>query len=488
MVINLQGQHDTERSFNLLAWGHWFTFANLILALVVSFFYFSSSPLPDSIVGWLYLLITWIGHFAFLALSCFILTIFPVITLFPYRRHIRGVSAIMAAFFQLFLFLDVLAYRGLGYHLSTSSVDQLSEVEDVYLASLGGGYWVLLLAMFFGILCYQFLVSNLTWKRIHQLQQYKFKNHIATGLLVCFGLSHGMHLWGDATVNTDIAKQSALFPASYPLTAKNLLVRHGLIDINEYNQNKSKLAFVSNREFEIRPTIAPTCDVTAKPNLRIYLLDESIEPSIRSWLQANNIASRHSSQLNFSADMDTNLFNLNTGLPGIYRYAHSDSPLELNKLFGQQKLTIQIHQQTFDIEQDFGKLSDYRVFLFYQSKSEQLFYRTSAIFVGFESFGDVPISAQNIIASYVNKGLDCPEFVQDNLLDPTLEQVEFTDVASNYSDGYFHLIYKDKSMLFSKGQLIYNKTFSTNKNVNEPMDIEAVHKAIDKINGRRITK
>ncbi|WP_370661134.1 DUF3413 domain-containing protein [Psychrosphaera algicola] len=67
-------------------------------------FYFSGSPLPETFIGWFYLLITWVGHFAFISLSCFILTIFPVITLFPYKRHIRGVSAIMAAFFQLFYF------------------------------------------------------------------------------------------------------------------------------------------------------------------------------------------------------------------------------------------------------------------------------------------------------------------------------------------------------------------------------------------------
>lgn len=486
MVINLKGQEDTERSFNLLAWGHWFTFANLILALFMSFFYISSSPLPETFAGWFYLSISWVGHFAFLSLSCFILTIFPVITLFPYKRHIRGVSAIMAAVFQLFLFLDVLAYRGLGYHLSNSSVDQLSEVEDIYVASLGGGYWLLLLVMFFGILAYQFFVSNLTWKKVDQLQRFKFKNQIATGLFSCFCLSHVMHMWGDATVNADIAKQSALFPASYPLTAKSLLVRHGLIDLNEYNESKSKLAFVSNKEFKIRPTVMPNCAIDNTPDLRIYLLDKSTEPEIRQWLQANNIAIHQNNQLNFSKDMDTNLFNLNTGLPGLYRYGSASEPLDINTLFKQHKLTIQVHQKEFDIEKEFGKLTDHRVYLFYQPHAVQPFYRTSAIFVGFNAFSEVPISPQNIVASYVTNGLKCPSFVADNLIDPTLEQINFSDVASNYSNGYFHLIYKDKSMLFSKGQLVSNKTFSTNKVVNEPMDIEAVHRAIVKISERRI--
>lgn len=486
MVINLQGQHETERSFNLLAWGHWFTFANLLLALAVSFFYISSSPLPTSFIGWFYLTISWVGHFAFLSLSCFILTIFPVITLFPYKRHIRGVSAIMAAFFQLFLFLDVLAYRGLGYHLSTSSIDQLSEVEDVYLASLGGGYWALLLAVFAGILCYQFLVSNLTWKRIHCLQQYRYKNHLASILFACFGLSHILHMWADATLNTDIAKQSSLFPASYPLTAKDLLARHGLIDIEEYNQNKSRFAFLSNREFEMRPTIVPACDVSDKPNLKVYLLDQALQQPISDWLVANNVAHTASSQLNLSQDLDTNLFNLNTGLPGLYQYGKQSTELDLNTLFEAPKITVQIHQQSFDIEQDFGKLSDQRAYIFYQPEQQQPFYRTSVILVGFRPMAEVPFNPQNIIASYLKDGLNCEQFVTNNLIDPPLDKVNFNEVSSNYTGGYFHLIYKDKSMLFSKGKLISNTTFSTNKKVNETMDIEAVRKAVIKINGRRL--
>lgn len=276
-----------------------------------------------------------------------------------------------------------------------------------------------------------------------------------------------------------------MFPGSYPLTAKTLLVSHGLIDLNEYNENKSRFAFVSNQGFSVTPTKAPQCDIDGTPKLKVYLLDQTTETGVKEWLMANNIAYRHSAQVNISKDMDTNLFNLTTGLPGLYRYVDTDVPLDINTIFKQSKISIQVHQHTFDIAEDFDKLTDHRVYLFYQPKAESLFYRTSAIFVGFEAFDEVPLSAQNMVASYIKNGLNCPSFVADNLIDSTMSEVDYNDVASNYSNGYFHLLYKDKTMLFNQGKLVFNKTFSTNKNVNEPMDIEAVYRAIEKINGRR---
>jgi hypothetical protein len=231
MVINIPNQWRAERPFNLLAWGHWFTFANLLLAMLFSFFYITAEPLPTTFFGWLYLLVSWVGHFAFLSLSGFLLLVFPIITLFPYFKHIRGISAILAALVQLLLFLDVLAFRGLGYHLSATSFQQLSEVEDVYVSLFGNGYWLLTLAVFGFILAFEFVASNFTWKRVQVLQQFRYKNQLATGLVVTFFLSHAIHIWADATLNSDIAKQSSMFPASYPMTAKTLLARYELIDL-----------------------------------------------------------------------------------------------------------------------------------------------------------------------------------------------------------------------------------------------------------------
>ena len=77
-----------------------------------------------------------IGHFAFLCLSAFVITIFPIITLFPYKRHIRGIAALIVSILQFLLLMDVLTFLGLGYHLSAVTFGQLREVEDIYVQFL----------------------------------------------------------------------------------------------------------------------------------------------------------------------------------------------------------------------------------------------------------------------------------------------------------------------------------------------------------------
>ena len=485
MVIKLQGQLDAERPFTLLAWGHWFAFANLLMALVLSFFYIDANPAPDTILGCAFLLLTWVGHFAFLCLSAFILTIFPVVTLFPYQKHIRGISALIASILQLYLFLDVLAYRGLGYHLSTSSINQLREVEDVYLASLGSGYWLLLLSVFAFILLYQFVASNFTWKRIHWLQSFRYKNQLASSLFTCFMLSHFIHIWADATLNQDIAKQGALFPGSYPLTAKTLLARHGLIDLDEYKISKSKQAMLNSTSFKMTPPISTSCEVSKASNLDVYLVAKSDSKRIARWLRENNLAFQQTKQLNLARDLDTTLFNFETGLPGLYQYSDKPTDYYINNLLDLDKIRIQISTSSFDLTQELGPPSSKRVFVFYDQATDEKFYRTNAFLVGFPKLDDVPVNPQNIIATYLEHGLNCPSYVQNNLVDKGYPLLGNDEILTNFTNGYLHLIFKDKTMLFKNGKLIANQTFSTQQTVDEPISIHIVQKAIQVITKKK---
>ena len=481
MVIKLQRQLDADRPFTLLAWGHWFTFANLLLALVVSFFYINVAPAPETAFGWAFLLINWVGHFAFLSLSCFILTIFPVITIFPYKRHIRGISAIMASLFQLYLFLDVLAYRGLGYHLSSSSIDQLREVEDVYLALLGSGYWILLLAVFAAILFYQFFVSNFTWKKIQLLQRFKYKNQLAMTLFVCFFSGHLMHIWADATLNTDIAKQGAMFPGSYPMTAKTLLAKHGLIDLDEYKAIKSQQTNIDVSRFTFNNLDIKQCNVENMPGLEINLIARSEFDNVKQWLNNNNLQFQHNKQLNLANDFDTTMYNFNTGLPGLYQYMDNPTSRYINHQFETNKVSIQVLANSLDVMKNIENPGLKRAFVFYSPEAESKFYRTDVILIGFPTINDIAINPQNIIATYLSKNSDCEIYVKNNLVDKGYQDLSSDDILTNYSEGYLHLIYKDKAMLFENGKLVSNTAYSTNTPVNEPISIHIVQKALQKI-------
>lgn len=487
-MIKIKSQWEIERPFNLLSWGHWFTFGNLVLALLFSFFYLTASPTPDSFVGWFYLIVKWLSHFAFLSIGCFILTIFPIITLFPYKRHIRGVSAIMASIFQMLLFLDVLAYRGLGYHLSTSSLDQLSEVEDIYLAHMGNGYWFLISAVFFAILLYQIVLSNFTWKRIHQLQNISFKNYIPRFLVSAFVISHLLHLFADATLNPDIAKQRNLFPLSYPLTAKTLLAEYELLDLNQYKLSKTKLALINKSTFVSKAPTKTSCDISDTPNLKVVFVEKTNYQSVTNWLQKYNVHFQSSSQLNLSKDLSTAIFNFSTGLPGLYQDLTSNLPLEINQQLGQEKITIEIHHGKYELPAMYSEPQQSKVFVFYDKEQAQLFYRTKTLLIGIEQIKEIeaPIQAQNIVASYLSASLKCSEYVTLNLVDSALSNINSNSLFTNYSNGHFSILYKDKAMLFQQGELVSNQTFSNGRNLDDTLDLFIIEKAIAQITAKRL--
>lgn len=485
-MIKLKSQWELERPFNLLAWGHWFAFGNLLMALVLSFFYISASPLPTSFVGWFYLANNWVSHFAFLAIACFILTIFPIVTLFPYKRHIRGVSALVASILQFLLLLDVLAYRSLGYHLSASSIYQLRQVEDVYLAYMGDGYWFFLLGVFVLIIAYQATISNFTWKRIQQLQNLQFKNAIARFLVATFVVSHLTHLWADATLNSDVAKQSNLFPLSYPLTAKSLLAEYHLIDLEEYESSKAERILINPASYEVMEPSAVSCELDNLPELTVSLVDIEHQEAVLTWLSSNNLAFQKTSNLLLSSDMNTNMFNFTTGLPGLYQGLEGSDKVDINKQLGQNKIKIEVHHGAYQVPEDISA-KNAKVFVFYGANNNKLFYRTNAALVGFNTIEDkeLAILPQNIIASYLTDSLNCAEYVTNNLIDKGFNQTSTESIFTNFNQGYFSIVYKDKSMLFQNGSLLRNDSFSSNDQVSDNLDLFVVEKAIEQITQKR---
>ena len=87
--MNLSSQNMfSSKAAKLLSWGHWFTFVNILLALIVSSLYLFSDPFPTTFSGQLFLLLNWVGHISFLTFICFVLTIFPLISPLQYsKRH-----------------------------------------------------------------------------------------------------------------------------------------------------------------------------------------------------------------------------------------------------------------------------------------------------------------------------------------------------------------------------------------------------------------
>lgn len=214
----------------LLRWGHWFTFFNVLLALLITGSYFLADPLPGSMVGWIYLLFNWLGHTAFLCFLFFIITIFPVSLIFPYQRHVRGIAAILATCGLVALIFDAYVYHSLGYHAGSASYEQTLDLLRQQVVTNLRNFVLITTAVAVLLVTIQLVISNYCWKKIARLTHSGVGKPAMVILLSSFMCSHLLHIWGDASQHQDIIRQDNVLPLTYPATARTMLVRYKLLD------------------------------------------------------------------------------------------------------------------------------------------------------------------------------------------------------------------------------------------------------------------
>ncbi|MCC5856492.1 MAG: DUF3413 domain-containing protein [Idiomarina sp.] len=264
-----------DRIAKSISWGHWFTFANIILALIIGTLYLESADFAGSPLAIIYLAVSWLGHFAFLPFVIFIVLLFPFCLLFPYSRFLRGLGAIIGAFGLFILLLDAIFFRQYGFHLNTYALAQLASDAEQWFT---GGSFVMLIASivaFLAIFAIQLLLANVCWKRLDLFQSFRTMRPVPGIFVGAFLISHSMHIWADATLFTPITQQDDLFPLSYPTTAKTLMTRHGWIDISTLDTQRD--AIISAERISLRYPINPLlCARESQPAATLIIVFEEL--------------------------------------------------------------------------------------------------------------------------------------------------------------------------------------------------------------------
>lgn len=311
-------QPFVDKAQRLSSWGHWFTFFNILCAMLVSTSFIITDALPTSFIGYAYLLTNWLGHTAFIAFIIFVLTIFPLSLVFPYPRHIRGMAAVLATSGMVLLAIDAYSYSRLGYHISGSSLEQVV----VLLTNTWNNHPVRSFFWVFGIssviLIFELLVSNFTWKRLERLKEKCLGKMIAVVFLTAFVTSHVIHIFADATHNFDVTKQNNMFPLSYPATAKTMLAKNGLLDMQQHRQARfNQLALKQNLEYrqEHQPL---QCNIPAiEQNLVVLLVEGDIDDKLAN--QLSTLGLLRFDKHYVPTNKEDAVFDLLFGLPSIYK-------------------------------------------------------------------------------------------------------------------------------------------------------------------------
>lgn len=269
-----------------VAWGHWFAFANILLAIVISSVYLFSTPIADTPISLVYLITTWLGHASFLTFLGFVILVLPLCYQITNIKILKPVASVIAAICLALLAFDALLYNKTGFHLSLSSADLLKSEARGEIGAFGWLQWFYLILLFIIWLMFQLVLANAIFKRLHRFQKLKFGPYIVITLVLCFITSHAIHVWADAKLYTPVLKQDNMFPLSYPATAKTLMARYGLLDLTQREQQE-QLQYDSENFRFIYPPQQVYCSVDNSKKVVVLASLDVIENPLFNELTQN---------------------------------------------------------------------------------------------------------------------------------------------------------------------------------------------------------
>ncbi|MEP1554199.1 MAG: DUF3413 domain-containing protein [Paraglaciecola sp.] len=331
----------------LVTWGHWFALQNIVVAIIIAAIYILNSPAPITAIGNLYLFTNWISHIGFLTFFGFVILILPLCYLLSNAKTVKVISSIVAASGLALLAFDALLYNKFGVHLSINSADLIRDEAQTVMSDFGWQQWGFLTLLFIVWFSFQLVVANALWQRVKRLQKRKLGLPISSFFVACFVISHGLHVWADAKLYQPIVKQDNMFPLSYPATAKTLMSRYSLLDIEDYQQRKA-LQFdqtINGINYPIAPVY---CAVQNDQKvLLLGLVNGKISGSIAG---ISSLGKHYGLQSNLQSSINTVLY----GLPELYHDALSDyDPILLSlpasmgldiNVFSEQNLPAKFNQ------------------------------------------------------------------------------------------------------------------------------------------------
>jgi len=311
----------SKRLLHLISWSHWFTFFNIIAAIGLSSFYLISETQPETLLGQVYLITTWLSHMGFLTFMSFVLILFPITLIYPNTRFIRVCASIIFTIGLLLLLLDAFIYTKLGYHLNASSSDQIIALINTQIQQNSRAFWFASIILSIAILAFQLVVSNYAWKHLRDLQKTLFARYVVIFLVASFFFSHITHIWADANLEYDILRQDTVLPLSYPSTAKTLLTKYGMFNRDDYIERRtSPLSFTT--PVPKYPVITKQCLAIEKPKESVFIV---LSDNLLTQAQIKQFSQRSTaSTVKLNNHIDNALpenawFNLLYSLPTIYK-------------------------------------------------------------------------------------------------------------------------------------------------------------------------
>lgn len=281
-----------------------FALATFMLLIQLSLYLFQSNIASTTdFGGYLYYFVAAFGHAGLFTLIPYLFIYIPLTLCLPFPRFNQGVLIV------IYFLLNLLAYiNGVVFQLYKFHINGL--VIDMVFGENAGQIFVFNAALVFRAILILLVVAGifagiifLGYKFYQKVTARQIKIYL-TIWLCCLAGSHLLHAYAAAANQPSIQNVAICLPQFYPLTANSLMMRLGVIDKDDLNNNMKEESFNSGVNYPQRPL--ELADTTSGKNIIFIVVDswnsrtftEETCPNIYNFGKQSQVFSHHLSSSN----------------------------------------------------------------------------------------------------------------------------------------------------------------------------------------------
>jgi membrane-anchored protein YejM (alkaline phosphatase superfamily) len=332
---------------------------NLIFSLIITWRFYQVQPMPSTFIGQIFGCCHAIGH---IGLISFILAtpLFLLNFCKQKTKVILLIAILISSLGLIALVADTFVYQLYRFHIN-AMVLELFIVGGSEVITFPISMWIKIVSLMIIILAVQFFIAKFIARYV------RFTHSTPKAIFwvvpICLLSANIIHVWADGTFYKDITMQDSYLPLAQPVTAKKLMAKYGLLNVDAYKQQA--LLKQNKNSGELTYSIAKISHPTIKQKMNVvFIIIDSWRADMMNEVITPNIAgfAENSSQFNnhFSGSNNTRhgMFSLFYGLPGSYWkpiLQQQTAPILIDtfleqgyqaKIFASAKLTMPEFDQT----------------------------------------------------------------------------------------------------------------------------------------------
>jgi len=285
-------------------------FSLFLLTTLVFFIDFIAFVLSSNVsssmdmLSWAYYIVTALGHAALFAAILYIIIYIPFALILKNYKITTIIYSVFAILLQVVLLIDIFVFDIYKFHINGFVIDLIlgGAATDIFVFD-----WALYLKFALLVICFAIapfvIISLITLRKNYKYLKPKYIKLSCILLITCVVFSHLGHAVAYAAKQFSIQKSATALPLFFPLTANSLLLKWGIIDVDQMDSITSGKVS-SDLQYPKNPIVASD-SIPGYNIIYIYIdswnprtLDSITSPNMAEFSQKGQIFNKHLSSSN----------------------------------------------------------------------------------------------------------------------------------------------------------------------------------------------